>query len=148
MDTVESYAKLRMNLFYTLVGKESHTVLITSGISGEGKSTIAANLAISCAMSDRRVILVDADMRRACQGDVFHYENTVPGLSDVLVGNAAWQDVILRSKYAIRSLAGKDEQWYGLDTAILIHETVPLFISPRRMDGVELTRIRTGEPEK
>ena len=63
-------------------------------------------------------------------------------------GLPAWQDVILRSKYAIRSLAGKDEQWYGLDTAVLIHETVPLFISPRRMDGVELTRIRTGEPEK
>ena len=62
-------------------------------------------------------------------------------------GLPAWQDLILRGKYAIRAMAGKDEQWYGLDTAVLIHETVPLFISPRRMDGVDLKRI-TEEPEK
>ena len=56
-------------------------------------------------------------------------------------GLPAWQDVILRGKYLLRDLAGgKEEQWYGLDTAILIHETVPLFISEQRMDGVELTR--------
>ena len=99
MDNVESYAKLRMNLFYTLVGKDSHTVLITSGISGEGKSTIAANLAISCAMSDRKVLLVDADMRRACQQDLFHYDGReTPGLSDVLVGTGSWRDAIIRSE--------------------------------------------------
>ena len=55
-------------------------------------------------------------------------------------GLPAWQDLILRSKYALRSVGGKEEQWYGLDTAVLIHETVPLYISERRMDGVELTR--------
>ena len=69
MDVIESYAKLRMNLLYTLVDKEKHTVIVTSAISGEGKSTIAANLAISVAMSGKRVLLVDADMRRACQHD-------------------------------------------------------------------------------
>lgn len=99
MDTVESYAKLRMNLFYTLVGRESHTVLITSGISGEGKSTIAANLAISCAMSDRRVILVDADMRRACQQDLFHYDGKETlGLSNVLVGTCSWKDAVIHGE--------------------------------------------------
>ena len=98
MDLVEAYAKLRMNMFYTLVGKDSHTVLVTSGISGEGKSTITANLAISCAMSDRKVILIDGDMRRACQQDFFHYDaKDTPGLSDVLVGNYTWQDAVFRS---------------------------------------------------
>lgn len=99
MDNVESYAKLRMNLFYTLIGKENHAVMITSGISGEGKSTIAANLAISCAMSDRKVLLIDADLRRACQQDLFHYKAEEQlGLSDVLIGTCRWRDTIIRSE--------------------------------------------------
>ena len=70
MENVESYAKLRMNLLYTLVGKENHTVVVTSAISGEGKSTISANLAISCAMGGERPLLIDSDMRRSCQRDI------------------------------------------------------------------------------
>ena len=97
MEVIESYAKLRMNLLYTLVDKEKHTVIVTSAISGEGKSTIAANLAISVAMSGKRVLLVDADMRRACQHDLFHYDENYNGLSDVLVGACSWKDVVLAS---------------------------------------------------
>ena len=95
MDQLESYAKLRMNLMYTLVGKEKHSVLVTSAISGEGKSTVAANLAFSLAMSGKRVLLVDADMRRASQGRIFHYSRKLPGLSDVLVGTCPWKDALI-----------------------------------------------------
>ena len=63
MEVMESYAKLRMNLLYTLVGKTSHTVVITSSISGEGKTTIASNLAISCAMGGKKVLLVERCIR-------------------------------------------------------------------------------------
>ncbi len=95
LDLIESYAKLRMNLLYTMVGKKNRIVAVTSAISGEGKSTIAANLAISCAMSGKRVLLVDADMRRACQKDYFEYDDNNPGLSEVLVGNVHWWDAVL-----------------------------------------------------
>ena len=95
LELIESYAKLRMNLLYTMVGKENRIVAITSAISGEGKSTIAANLAISCAMSGKNVLLVDADMRRACQRENFEYDEKCPGLSDVLVGNVHWWDAVL-----------------------------------------------------
>ena len=86
MEIIENYAKLRMNLLYTLVGKESNTVIFTSAISGEGKSTIAANLAISCGMGSKKVLLIDGDMRRASQNEIFQLEKDVEGLSDVLVG--------------------------------------------------------------
>lgn len=95
MEIVENYAKLRMNLFYTLVGKDKTAVVITSSISGEGKSTIASNLAISCAMSGKRVLLVDGDLRRASQMDIFKTAEQSQGLSDALVGQCRWQDVVL-----------------------------------------------------
>ncbi len=87
MDLVEGYAKLRMNLLYTLSEKMHRTVLVTSAISGEGKSTIAANLAVSLAMSGKKVLLVDADMRRACQSEIFYYDPNSPGLADILTGS-------------------------------------------------------------
>ena len=94
MEMIEDYAKLRMNLLYTLVGKEKHTVIVTSSISGEGKSTIAANLAISVAMSGRKVLLIDADMRRGCQHERFGCGEKIPGLSDVLIGKCKWRSAI------------------------------------------------------
>ena len=95
MEDMESYAKLRMNLFYTLVGKSSHSVMVTSAVSGEGKSTIAANLAISCAMGGKKALLIDADMRRACQRDIFRNDDKRMGLSDVLSGACSWKDAVI-----------------------------------------------------
>jgi len=95
MEIIESYAKLRMNLLYTLVGKKSHAVVITSSISGEGKTTIAANLAISCAMGGKKVLLMDGDLRRACQRDVFQFDKGTKGLSDILVGTCTWQEAVI-----------------------------------------------------
>lgn len=97
MDMVESYAKLRMNLLYTMNDKVHRTVLVTSAISGEGKSTIAANLAVSLAMSGKKILLVDADMRRACLSEIFYYDPNSLGLSDVLTGNAKLKQAILSS---------------------------------------------------
>ena len=98
MEIVEDYAKLRMNLLYTLVNKKSKAVVITSAVSGEGKSTIAANLAISCAMSGKKIVLVDGDMRRASQREIFGFDSHTSGLSDVLVGNSEWKEVILKGR--------------------------------------------------
>lgn len=99
MEMNESYAKLRMNLLYTLAGKENKIVVVSSSISGEGKSTITANLAISCAMSGKQVLLVDADMRRACQREYFEYDEDRPGLSDVLIEKSSWWDTVLATEW-------------------------------------------------
>ena len=95
MITSESYSKLRMNLLYTLINKENKVIAVTSSISGEGKSTIVANLAIACATSGKRVLLIDGDMRRASQQEIFGYDKDLPGLSEVLIGDCKWWDVVL-----------------------------------------------------
>lgn len=97
MGIIENYAKLRMNLFYSLVGKEVNVVVITSAVAGEGKSTIAANLAISSALVDKRVLLIDGDLRRASQSRIFELSDHTKGISQVLVGSSKWQDVILKN---------------------------------------------------
>ena len=97
METLETYAKLRMNLFYTLTEKEQRVVEVTSSISGEGKSTIAANLAISCAMSGKRILLIDGDMRRSCQRDIFGYDEHASGLSDVLIQACCWREALFHT---------------------------------------------------
>ena len=97
MEQMESYARLRMNLLYTLVDKPSNIVVVTSAVSGEGKSTIAANLAISCALGRKKVLLVDADLRRGCQRDIFNYEKAKNGLSEALVGDCRWQDAVIKN---------------------------------------------------
>ena len=98
MEMIEAYAKLRMNLLYTLVGRDNKIVVVTSAVSGEGKTTIAANLAISCAMSGKKVLLIDSDMRRACQSENFEYEQDSFGLSEALVGSVHWWDAVLSTE--------------------------------------------------
>ena len=95
MEVIENYAKLRMNILYTLIGKESKTIVVTSSISGEGKSTISSNLAISCSMSGKKVLLVDGDLRRACLRDFLDYDKHAKGLTEALAGGCRWQDVVL-----------------------------------------------------
>ena len=97
LDVLEAYAKLRMNTLSTLAGQDKHSVIITSAISGEGKSTVSANLAVSFALSGRSVLLVDADMRRACQGEIFKYDERIPGLSDVILGKCAWESTLIKT---------------------------------------------------
>ena len=84
-----------MNLLYMLVDQEKRLVEITSSVSGEGKSTIAANLAISCAMSGKRVLLIDADLRRGCQQEIFGYDSKHPGLSELIMGTCITKEAII-----------------------------------------------------
>ncbi|MCR4621583.1 MAG: polysaccharide biosynthesis tyrosine autokinase [Clostridiales bacterium] len=100
IDQVEEYAKLRMNLLYVLAGKDKHSVVVTSAVSGEGKSTIAANLAISLALSDKHVLLIDADVRRSCQNSIFNYKAKSSGLSEVLAGFNKWESTVLTTDYS------------------------------------------------
>lgn len=81
----ESYRTLRTNIQYSSFDKECKSIVITSSEPGEGKSTTAANLALSLAQGEKKVILIDCDLRKPSIHKKFKISN-LTGLSDVLIG--------------------------------------------------------------
>lgn len=79
----ENIKSLRTNLQFTAIDKDIKTILVTSTNAGEGKSFVAANLAISFAQADKRVLLADCDLRKGRVHRLFKILNT-RGLSNLL----------------------------------------------------------------
>jgi capsular exopolysaccharide synthesis family protein len=90
----EAYRSLRANLRFALGGdREIHTLAVTSCTPGEGKSITNADLAIAFANGNKRVLLVDADMRKPTVHKSFHVERT-PGLAEVLLEDLDWRECL------------------------------------------------------
>jgi len=82
----EAYRSLAANLQFAYVDRQLQTIGITSAAEGEGKSTTVANLAVALAQSGRRVIVVDADLRKPGQHTLFGLSRD-EGLAGVLLGD-------------------------------------------------------------
>lgn len=93
----EAYRTMRTNLKF-MATDDFRALTITSAGAGEGKSTTIANLAITFAQAGRRVLLVDADMRKPSQHVVFELPNA-SGLAAILAGDAAFEDAVQRSAH-------------------------------------------------
>lgn len=92
--TKEAYKKLRVNLQIALSDENSsHVIGVTSAQPSEGKSTTALNIAFSFAEGGKKVLLIDADMRRASLHDKLGLENEA-GLSDLLTRTNSVSSVI------------------------------------------------------
>ena len=88
----EAFLKLRTNLQFMDIDNPPRVIVVTSPLPGDGKSTIAANLAAALSMSDRRVVLVDGDLRRPVVAESFGLVEGA-GLTDVLIGRVDFADV-------------------------------------------------------
>lgn len=81
----EAYKTLRTNVSFALAGEEGcHVIMVTSGMQGEGKSITAVNLAISYAMADRKVLIIDCDLRRPKLSRLLRMSSQV-GLSNLIL---------------------------------------------------------------
>jgi polysaccharide biosynthesis transport protein len=89
----EAVRRLRTNLQFIDVANRPRSIVISSSVPGEGKSTIAINLAVSLADTGARIILVDADLRRPSIAEYVGIEGNV-GLTTVLIGRADVEDVV------------------------------------------------------
>ena len=89
----EAFRRLRTNLQFLDIADRPKTIVVTSSLPGEGKSTTAINLAITLADAGSRVALIDADLRRPSVAEYMGLEGEV-GLTTVLIGQADLQDAI------------------------------------------------------
>ena len=101
----ETFRSLRTNILFskTRANQEIKTILVTSFESGEGKSWVSANLAVSFAQKNDNVILLDTDMRRGRQHDIFQ-TSIRPGLVDILSDKRRSRVYFSRSSLPYHSL--------------------------------------------
>lgn len=89
----EALRQLRTNLRFVSVDKPPRSIVVTSANPGEGKSTVASNLARVLAEAGQPTILIDADLRRPMQAKAFDLDNSI-GLTQVLAGDVRAEDAL------------------------------------------------------
>lgn len=89
----DQFRAIRSNIRYTRVGGEIRSLLVTSSLPDEGKSTVAMNLAIAMAEAGKAVLLIDGDLRTPSVHKAFDLPNWV-GLSSILVDHTSLNDCI------------------------------------------------------
>jgi len=94
----ESFRMLRNNLIAKKPNEEAKTILITSTIADEGKTTITSNLASICQTANYKVIMLNLDLRKPTLHEHFNLQNE-KGMSSYLLGKDTIQDIIFATKY-------------------------------------------------
>jgi Mrp family chromosome partitioning ATPase/capsular polysaccharide biosynthesis protein len=89
----ETFRKLRTSLEFVNPGGAARTIMVTSPVEQEGKSTTIANLAVALARGNRRVAVVDLDLRRPYLSRLFHVGGR-PGITDVALKHADLSDAL------------------------------------------------------
>lgn len=92
----EAFRSVRTNVLFSSASDATRSIVVTSTAPQEGKTVVACNLAIALAQAGRRVLLIDADLRRPRVHKVFDYKQE-PGLSNFLVDKLKGGDVIRKS---------------------------------------------------
>ena len=90
----EAFCGLRTSVLLSAAGRPPRSLTFVSAEPGEGKTTIASNLAISLAQLGKRVLLIDGDMRRPCVHKLFAIEDRSAGLVTCLTGDQEWRQQV------------------------------------------------------
>ena len=93
-EVTEAFRTLRAITQISQPIENTKVFLVTSTQPGEGKSLVSTNLAISFAQDGLKTLLIGADLRRPAYKHIFDVEEMPPGLSEVLKGKAAWQELL------------------------------------------------------
>jgi capsular exopolysaccharide synthesis family protein len=89
----EAFRVLRTNMQYVEVDEDQKVIVLTSSLPGEGKSTVAVNLAITLSLANERVALIECDLRRPLIADRLRLDDAV-GTTSVLIGKVGLHDAL------------------------------------------------------
>jgi tyrosine-protein kinase len=90
----ETFRMLRTNLDFVTLDRDVRTIMVTSAVEQEGKSTTIANLAVALARAGQRVVLVDLDLRRPFLDKFFGLNG--PGITQVALGHVSLENALAR----------------------------------------------------
>lgn len=93
----EAYRTLRTNIQFSAIDEDLKIIMVTSAGQGEGKSTTTINLAVAYAQAEKKVLIIDADLRKPTLHHSFHVANR-QGLTNVLTGQSELSSVIVSSE--------------------------------------------------
>ena len=122
----ETYRMLQSNLKFLSSDQPTKAIVFTSSVPGEGKSTVTSNLALALAELGARVLLVDADLRRPTQHQIWETPNAV-GLSNILAEQIDWQEHV----------QSEEENLDILTSGVIPPNPVPLLDSQRMSSMLE-----------
>jgi capsular exopolysaccharide synthesis family protein len=96
----EQFRQIRTSLSYLGISSKKKKILVTSSIPGEGKSFVAANLAISLALTDKKVVLLEVDLRKPKLSEIFGMNSAANGngISNYLIGEKEADEIIKRTE--------------------------------------------------
>lgn len=92
----EQYRTIRTNLQFSSAIHKNQTIVITSPSFGEGKSTVTANLAVSIAQQEEKVLIIDASLRSPAIHSIFNLKNDI-GLTTVLIGESTLDKAVKKT---------------------------------------------------
>jgi capsular exopolysaccharide synthesis family protein len=93
----EQFRMIHTNIKFSIAEQNGKTILITSPCTGDGKSTIAANLAVSMAQQKKKVLLIDANLRNPALHTIFNLPDLL-GLTEVLKGFVGFEETVHHTK--------------------------------------------------
>jgi capsular exopolysaccharide synthesis family protein len=95
---VEGYNRLKDNILYLNADGNNKVIQIESAVSGEGKTTVICNLAVSLGQTDKKVIVVDLDFRRPRTHRLFSVSKDV-GVAEFMLGEAGKEEIVKHTEY-------------------------------------------------
>ena len=167
----EAYRSVRTALFHLLPEEGKRILQVTSSEAGDGKSTLAGNLGIAMAQSGKRVLIVDADLRKPRVHRLFGVFGGT-GLTDVLEGELDWSEAVQGTHIErlhvlaagsetslpaellsgprigdVLAEAGKSYDWVIVDTPPLLAVSDPCIVAPHVAGMVMVIRIEKNKRE-
>ena len=95
---IEGYNRLRDNILYLNADGKNKVIQIESSMMHEGKTTVSCNLAVSLGLTDKKVVVVDLDFRKANVHRTFKIDND-KGLSEYMLGTISYEEMIKKTDY-------------------------------------------------
>ena len=127
---VEGFNRLKDNVLYLNADGKNKVIQIESAISGEGKTTVTVNLAVSLGLTDKKVIVVDLDFRRPRTHRAFGVEKDA-GMAEYILGTIDKDKLIKQTSYKNVSLITRGAEIYN-SSLVLVSEKFKSLIAELR----------------